>query len=262
MQAFAYERIISIGGGLTETLFALGAEKQIIARDTTSYYPEVVSALPDVGYMRMLDTEPIIALKPDLILAKEGSGPAAVFDQLIALGVKVEIMPNVDTIEELFAQNIKLGELLGHENEAIALNEKLDTQAEMLSGLRAQMMKTPRVIGLLSTTPGNYRVAGGDTGIQKMMDLTGAENIFAEQKSYKNIDTEGMLQARPDYIFIGQINEKDIVTAKQQFLSAPVFGEHFTEDQIIMYDPLILFNIGLRSITTAEEIVNIYLERQ
>lgn len=260
--AFAYERIVSIGGGLTEAIFAIGAQDKIIARDGTSYYPESVNELPDVGYMRMLDAEPIVAMNPDLILAKEGSGPASVLDQIKALGVNIEIMPTVKSIDALYAQITQLGALLESQEAATELNKKLKIQSENLEVKKQNLTQKPRVIGLLSTSPGNYRVAGGSTGIQLMINLTGAKNIFEDQQGYKNIDAEGMLQANPDYIFIGQINEKNIDAAKKQFLSTPVIGDNFTEDQIIMYDPLILFNIGVRSLTTAEEIVDIYLERQ
>ncbi len=260
--AYAYDRIISIGGGLTETIFALGAQDKLIARDRTSYYPKAVENLPDVGVMRMLSAEPIIAMNPDLILAKEGSGPANVLEQIATLDIKLEIMPSPHNIEELFAQNVKLGELLGHQEEAMELNRKLKIENEILVEKRSKLIKRPRVVAMLSTSPGNYRVAGGDTAIQKMVDLTGAENIFFEQNSYKNINVENMLQANPDYIFITQINEKNMVTAKQKFLNTPVLGEHFSEEQILMYDPLILLNVGLRSIATAQDIVDIYLNHQ
>ena len=47
----ANERIVTIGGDITEIVFALGAGEQVIARDSTSLVPERVKALPDVGYM-------------------------------------------------------------------------------------------------------------------------------------------------------------------------------------------------------------------
>ncbi|MFP3787446.1 ABC transporter substrate-binding protein, partial [Burkholderia sp. SIMBA_024] len=62
--AAAAERIVSIGGDVTEIAFALGAGDEIIARDSTSLQPEAVKPLPDVGYMRQLNAEGILALKP------------------------------------------------------------------------------------------------------------------------------------------------------------------------------------------------------
>ena len=48
------EAIVSIGGPVTEIVYALGEENRLIARDTTSVFPEAAEELPDVGYMRQL----------------------------------------------------------------------------------------------------------------------------------------------------------------------------------------------------------------
>jgi iron complex transport system substrate-binding protein len=69
--AAAAERIVSIGGDVTEIAFALGAGDEVIARDSTSLQPEAVKKLPDVGYMRQLNAEGILALKPSLVLTTE-----------------------------------------------------------------------------------------------------------------------------------------------------------------------------------------------
>src|SRR5262245_16400055 len=69
-------RIVSIGGAVTEILYALGAEQRVVAVDTTSLYPErALKEKPNVGYMRALSAEGVLGLNPSLILASEGSGP-------------------------------------------------------------------------------------------------------------------------------------------------------------------------------------------
>ena len=45
-------RIVAIGGSITEIVYALGEEERLVARDSTSVYPEAALKLPDVGYMR------------------------------------------------------------------------------------------------------------------------------------------------------------------------------------------------------------------
>ena len=68
-------RLVSIGGDVTEIIYALGEEKRLIARDSTSLYPKEATQLPDVGYMRALSPEGILAVNPTAIIAVEGSGP-------------------------------------------------------------------------------------------------------------------------------------------------------------------------------------------
>src|SRR5690554_7864765 len=61
-------RLVTVGGSLTEIVYALGEQKLLIARDSTSTYPEEANALPDVGYMRALSPEGLISVDPSAIL--------------------------------------------------------------------------------------------------------------------------------------------------------------------------------------------------
>lgn len=75
-------RIVSIGGSLTEIVYALGAQDQLIARDSTSIYPQEALKLPVLGYMRALSPEGVLSLAPEGILLVEGSGPPSTLDIL------------------------------------------------------------------------------------------------------------------------------------------------------------------------------------
>lgn len=78
--------IITLGGDVTEIVFALGAGDRVIARDTTSEHPPQVTQLPDVGYLRLLNAEGLLSLQPSLILASELAYPSAVLSQISAAG--------------------------------------------------------------------------------------------------------------------------------------------------------------------------------
>ena len=58
--------VVSIGGDVTEIVYALGAGDRVIAVDITSREPKVARDLPQVGYMRQLSAEPILSLSPKL----------------------------------------------------------------------------------------------------------------------------------------------------------------------------------------------------
>ena len=68
-------RIISIGGAITEILYALGFEDRLAGVDATSLYPPAaLRDKPNVGYMRQLSAEGVLGLNPSLVLAVQGSG--------------------------------------------------------------------------------------------------------------------------------------------------------------------------------------------
>ena len=63
-------RVISVGGSVTEIVYALGAGSKLVAVDQTSLHPPEAQDLPDVGYLRALSAEPILSLAPDLVLVE------------------------------------------------------------------------------------------------------------------------------------------------------------------------------------------------
>ena len=88
-------RIVSIGGAVTEILYALGMERHIAAIDTTSLYPPRAPAeKPNVGYMRQLSPEGVLGLAPTLILAIEGAGPKETMAVLEAARVPLVLIPD------------------------------------------------------------------------------------------------------------------------------------------------------------------------
>ncbi|HWT61915.1 MAG TPA: ABC transporter substrate-binding protein, partial [Ochrobactrum sp.] len=61
-------RLVSVGGAVTEIVYALGAGDRLVARDQTSTYPEEARKLVDVGYMRRLSLEGVLSVNPTGIL--------------------------------------------------------------------------------------------------------------------------------------------------------------------------------------------------
>src|SRR5699024_4041737 len=60
--------IVSLGGSVTEIIYALGQEEQLIATDMSSLYPPEARELPQVGYYRAISVEGLVSTVPELIL--------------------------------------------------------------------------------------------------------------------------------------------------------------------------------------------------
>ena len=80
-------RIVSVGGALTEIVYALEAQGELVGVDTTSLYPVVAQQLPQVGYARTLSAEGVLSLAPTQLIATEEAGPQAVLRQVRDAGV-------------------------------------------------------------------------------------------------------------------------------------------------------------------------------
>jgi iron complex transport system substrate-binding protein len=73
------QRIVSLAPSNTEILFAIGAGNQVVGRDELSDFPEEAKAVTDIGStFDALNTELIVSLEPDLILAAEINTPEQV----------------------------------------------------------------------------------------------------------------------------------------------------------------------------------------
>lgn len=78
----AVERLVTLGGDVTEIVYALHAEESLVARDSTSSWPPAAQKLPDVGYLRQLNAEGILALRPQLVLASAQAQPSLVLHKV------------------------------------------------------------------------------------------------------------------------------------------------------------------------------------
>jgi len=95
------ERIISIGGCVTETVFALNQGEKVVAVDISSTIPNKVKKLPQVGYIRAISSEGILSMSPDYILTTTDIGPPKVVEQLRKSGVKMEIFKSPHSVGEI-----------------------------------------------------------------------------------------------------------------------------------------------------------------
>lgn len=93
------QRVLAIGGAVTEIVYALGEQERLVGRDSTSSYPPEATALPDVGYIRALSPEGVLSVKPDLILARENNGPREAVEVLKSTGVRWVDVPDTFTLE-------------------------------------------------------------------------------------------------------------------------------------------------------------------
>jgi len=197
-------RVLCLGGSLTETVFALGAEAMLIGRDSTSTYPVAAEALPDVGYVRALSAEGVLAMAPDLILAEEDAGPPEVVDVLKASGVDWQTIDDDHTPASVVAKVIAVGAALGLTDKATALAAKIEAQLAEAATMAAAVPedKRKRVLFILSAEGGKIMAAGAGSSAEGIIHLAGAENAAQGFGGYKALSDEAVLDAAPDLILM------------------------------------------------------------
>ena len=149
--AQAKRRIVSVGGALTEIVYALDAQADLVGVDTTSVYPEQAGRLPSVGYARALSPEGVLALAPTMLVASEEAGPPAVLRQISQAGVPVHVLAANHRFEGMIERVRRLGELLGREGRARTLAASLGAEWDRV---RAEVAATRVGGGAMRTRSG------------------------------------------------------------------------------------------------------------
>ena len=198
-QAQGRPRLVSVGGAVTETVYALGAQAQLVGVDTSSLYPLEATRLPNVGYARALSAEGLLALAPQLLLAGGEAGPPLVLQQLRQAGVRVEVLEEGHHFDAVLTRSRRVAELLERDPQPLLQGLRQDWKA--VQALQVQEAhQRPRVLFVLAHAANSLRVAGTGTAADAMLRLAGARNACAGLQGYRPLTPEAALQAAPDLI--------------------------------------------------------------
>lgn len=198
------QRIVSMAPSNTEILFAIGAGDQVIGRDQLSDFPEEAKNLTDIGStFEALNTELIVSLEPDLVLAAE-INTAEQVNQLEDLGLTVYYLKNPLTLEEMYSNVEIVAQLTGHADEAATLIESLKARVAAVDEKIAPISSRPSVFYELDATdPAKPFTAGKGTFITQLIDRAGGYNIASELEGYPQMSLEQVVAADPAFIILG-----------------------------------------------------------
>jgi iron complex transport system substrate-binding protein len=198
----AAQRVISLAPSNTEIVFELGAGDQVVGRDTLSDYPEAARAVPDIGSaFEALNTELIVALNPDLIIAAEVNTPEQV-KALEDLGLTVYYLKNPTTLEELYVNIEIVAQLMG--KDPTKLTDSLKARVAAVDEKVMPLSSRPSVFYELDgTDPAKPYTAGGGTFITLLIDRAGGSNIAADIEGYPQLSLEQVVAADPAFIILG-----------------------------------------------------------
>lgn len=200
------QRIISVGGAITEIIFALNANNDLVAVDTTSNFPESVQKLPNVGYARALSAEGVLALAPTQIIASEDAGPPAVIRQLSSSGIPLAVLPAHHKFEGVLDRIRQIGELTGTQAQAATLMQGLQQEwTKVRTPIEQRKSKVPKAVFILAHAPNQIMVAGRETAAHAVLEYAGASNALTAANGfngYKPLTPEAMIAAQPDFILV------------------------------------------------------------
>ena len=202
------KRIVSLTPATTEILFGLGAGDRVVATDDGSDYPAAAANLKHVATFSSVDTEQVVQLGADLVLAGGlGFTPADAITKLRSLKIPVLVIyaPSVDGV----LKDIELiGAAVGATHEAKTMTDGMSTQLKAISDAAAARATTagakPRVYYEISYDPTGQIYAPADKSfLAEMVTLAGAEPITTGDPNTYEIPLEKLIERDPQVIIIG-----------------------------------------------------------
>lgn len=251
------QKVVSLAPSNTEILFAIGAGSQVVGRDNLSDYPAEAANVTDIGSpFEALNTELIVSLEPDLVLAAE-INTAEQVKQLEDLGLTVYYLKNPLTLEEMYGNLEVVAQMTGHETETATLIESLKARVAVVDEKIAPLSSRPSVFYEMDgSDPGKPWTAGKDTFITQLIERAGGYNIASDIDSYAQLSLEQVVAADPNFIILG--DSAYGVTAES--LASRPGWENLSavkNNQIFPFDDNLVSRPGPRLVDALEELAKL-----
>ena len=237
------EKIVSVSPAMTEIIFALGEGDRLVGRSDYCDYPAEVFDIEAVGPIDLPDTELIVSLEPDLVIASSVFSEEA-YNALTDAGITVAIVRDESSFEGMFEVVQEVADLIGIPEEGAAYVEDLEAAYDEIATEPSE--DAPSVYYCMSYGEYGDYTAGADTFINDIIEAAGAVNAAADIEGW-SISTEALLEADPDYILVPAWGYDDfLVTEPYTELTA------VAEGRVIAIDNNMFERQGPRNIEAVE----------
>jgi iron complex transport system substrate-binding protein len=202
---FPPKRIVSLAPNITEILFSLGLDEEVVGVSIHCNYPEKAKSRVRVGSYINIDFERIISLGPDLIIATGAGNPREMVERLEQLGFpSFVIFPK--RFDDVLRSIRHLGRVVAREKEALSIIETMQRRKERVTG-RTKDLPRPKVLLQIGEAP--IVTVGKESFGDDLIRLAGGENIAGKDRErYPRLGIEEILKRSPEIILISSMNPK------------------------------------------------------
>ncbi|MBI5197392.1 MAG: cobalamin-binding protein [Nitrospirae bacterium] len=198
-------RIVSLAPNLTEILFAVGLDREIVGVTQYCNFPEEARKKPRVGGVVNPGLESIVRLRPDAVFAVRGFNPPETLAGVRRLGIPVYEFQFFE-LQDVFHAILKIGGITGHPSDARLVVSRMQSKLDALSAAPVPARK-PRVLYVISEQPSLS--AGPGSFIHDVIQRAGGENVMGDAlTSYPFFNLEEVVRRNPEVIlFSSEIGE-------------------------------------------------------
>lgn len=215
------QRIVSLAPNLTEILFALGLNQEIIGVTRYCDYPEEARNREVVGGLVDLNLEKIRSLKPDLVLGFRGN-PRRLIDRLYQQKIPVFVFDTGRTFDDLFTLITRIGQLTCRQERAASLITTLQQQIAAIEKALPSHGQKKRVFLTIYGQGSGLWTCGRDSYLSYLLHRARVENPAAGQKgNWLVYNREKLIKDDPELILVMCRSREDLNWARAWFLTQP-----------------------------------------
>ena len=196
------EKIISTAPSNTEVLMALGLGDKLVAIDKYSTDIEGVNTeLPQIDFSNP-DAETIIGLEPDIVIASGHNKTGSTEDPFKAIseaGIPVVYIPSSDSIDGIYKDIEFIAEVVNEKSKGKDIIDDMKAQVDEIKAIGDTIADKKSVYFEISPVP-YLSSFGKSTFLNEMIEIIGAENIFANEDGWISPTAESIIDANPDVI--------------------------------------------------------------
>jgi iron complex transport system substrate-binding protein len=211
------QRIVSTAPSITETLFALGAGKRVIAVSNYCHHPPEAMKLPRIGSYLEPNAEVIARLRPDLVILQRL--PNNLASSLRQLGLNVTEVDNGDLARNL--ETIRqIGSAIQAENAADKLIQRIKADLDAIRNAHRDKPKRTALF-IVGRNPGRLDgiiAVGRGSYLNELIAIAGGNNLLAQGSApYPKIALETVVRLKPDVIIdMGEMADTTNVTEQKR----------------------------------------------
>lgn len=197
------QKIVSLTPAATEILFAIGAGDRVVAKvEDIANHPPEASPLPVVATFQGVDTEKIVGLGADLVIAGGNFGtPPDAVAKLRSLGITVLVVYAADVDGALKDIGL-IGSAVGASDAAKDLTASMRAGFDQIAAAAAGL-PAPRVFYETGTSDVAVYGIAEDSVYEAMIKLAGGEPVTTGSATNWEMGTEALVAADPQVILLG-----------------------------------------------------------
>ena len=243
-------RIVTLAPSLTELVYAVDAQDQLVGVSAYSDFPEGAKLKPQVADATGISLEALLALKPDLVLAWKGGTRPTDINRLEALGVNVFVI-DIRTLADVPRALRTIGKLTGRVRATDTPGRVAAIFEEKLEILRLANAGKKPVQFFFEISQMPLMTINGPHFISETAKLCGGENVFADAaQTVVEPSRETLLQRGADAILRPTSTHKDVARDKALYSGLAAYRE----GRVYALNPDWILRPGPRVMLAAEEI--------